>query len=860
MELESVVKQLNKRFAEPLPDFFKRRVIFWNDEDGDFKDVVSELNLDNAKVVVLQENNNFAVKRLLTSEDLDHNYLVYNQFATELEDDWLLDIKLFSEDFRADQLSIWMQEMNIAPIPAVREQLKEYKQYLNAAARRNILAQFGPEITSTQYLHMAVLASILKTRMNPKEIIKAVVKDGTDVQNKAKLDLLTYSASDKFWMLVDRATGFNSSSNIDDMDAHIVLSAASKTLDDKVLSGLESRYSSIHAPFCYDLISEWTHSDKKNEIYEVIRRVEQELNLSDRFEKFDISELADTEVFPVIDEVILNKLMQDVLNHTINADTVISVIEKRRTMAWHDLVEDYYSALYWTAKMYQFADKHAVGFHLTEAHKIWNEYCSEYYRLDTYYRQFYMAFNKCLVNSNPQLDDNLKCVAGEIEKLYKNWYLSNLSQNWTSIAEADLAKTGAIPQIEQQTNFYSKYIRSEENKTFVIISDAMRYEVATSLAEQLRIKTTADVSLKSQQAVFPTITKYGMAALLPHKKLSLAEKSGILRILADDKSTEALDRETVLKSFNSNSVTVKFKDLLLKKRDDRRNLVKGMDVVYIYHDTIDHTSHHDELGVFNACEKAIDELINLVRIITNELNGVNIVITSDHGFIFTYEPLKEDDKLDRSDFRKDIIEQDRRHIITDMDAHPDFMIPVKGFYNEDGYQAFSPRENIRIKGSGGLNFVHGGASLQEMVVPVIQYRFLRAGYKAYTEHKDKYDTKPVTISLLSSNRKVSNMIFNFNFYQKEAAIENYVPCTYRLFLVDSNGNTISDIQKIVADRTSKSAKEREFRCTFNLKQQKYDSHETYYLMIQDEDGLQVPEKEEIQIDIAVSFDDFNFFD
>ena len=108
MELESVVKQLNKRFAEPLPEFYKRRVIFWNDEDGDFKDDIAELNLDNARIVVLQENNNFAVKRLLTSEDLDHNYLVYNQFATELEDDWLLDIKLFSEDFRADQLSMWM--------------------------------------------------------------------------------------------------------------------------------------------------------------------------------------------------------------------------------------------------------------------------------------------------------------------------------------------------------------------------------------------------------------------------------------------------------------------------------------------------------------------------------------------------------------------------------------------------------------------------------------------------------------------------------------------------------------------------------------------------------------------------------
>ena len=859
MELDSIVKQLNKKFSEPLPEFFKRRVIFWNDEDGDFKEDINGLQLKNAKVIVLKDNNNFAVKRLLTSEDLENNYLVYNPFATDMEDDWLLDIKLFSEDFRADQLSMWMQEMNISPIPAVRDQLKEYKQFLNAAARRKVLAQFGSEITNVQRLHMAVLASILKTRMNPKEIIKSVMKDGSDLQNKAKADLLTYSASSKFWSLVDKTTGFNSSNNVDHMDTHIVLSAVSQTMPDKVLSGLETKFSSIHSPFCYDLISEWIHSDSKEEVYEILRRIEKELKLNDRFNSFEIDDLSDTEIFPIIDEVIINKLMNDILNHTISADTVISVAEKRRTMAWHELVEDYYTALYWVARMLQFADKHVGGFHLTEAHKVWKEYTDEYYQMDTFYRQFYGSFNKCLQDSNARLDDNLKNVAGEIEKLYKNWYLANLSQNWNNVAENELSTTGVIAHIEQQTNFYNKYVSKVDNKVFVIISDAMRYEVATSLADQLRIETKADVEINSIQGIFPTITKFGMAALLPHKKLSLEEKTGTLRIIADGRSTESGDREAALQVFNPKSVTVKFKDLLLMKRDDRRNLVKGMEVIYIYHDTIDHTSHHDELGVFNACDKAIDEIKNLVKIITNELNGINIVITSDHGFIYTYEPLKEDDKLDRSDFKKDIIEQDRRHIITDMDAHPDFLIPVKGFYNDNGYQAFSPRENIRIKGAGGLNFVHGGASLQEMVVPVIEYKYLRSGYKSYEQHKDKYVAKPVTIALLSSNRKISNMIFNLNFYQKEAVADNYVPCTYKLFLVDSTGNTISDVQKIVADRTSTVTKEREFRCTFNLKQQTYDNHATYYLMIQDEDGLQIPVKEEMQIDIAMSFDDFNFF-
>jgi len=52
---------------------------------------------------------------------------------------------------------------------------------------------------------------------------------------------------------------------------------------------------------------------------------------------------------------------------------------------------------------------------------------------------------------------------------------------------------------------------------------------------------------------------------------------------------------------------------------------------------------------------------------------------------------------------------------------------------------------------------------------------------------------------------------------------------------------------------------REYRATFNLKQQKYNNREIYYLVIQDEDGLQMPVKEEMHIDISISFDDFDFF-
>ena len=178
--------------------------------------------------------------------------------------------------------------------------------------------------------------------------------------------------------------------------------------------------------------------------------------------------------------------------------------------------------------------------------------------------------------------------------------------------------------------------------------------------------------------------------------------------------------------------------------------------------------------------------------------------------------------------------------------------------NDEGVLSFAPRENIRIKGAGGQNFVHGGSSLQEMVVPVITYRYLRSGYKSYIQNKDKIDTKPVTLSLLSSSRKISNKIFNLRFYQKEAVANNYVPGTYDVFITDAAGQAVSDKQKIIADRTSENNKDREFKCTFNLKPIKFSSRDLYYLMIQDEKGLQIPTKEEFQIDIPMAFDEFGF--
>ena len=417
-----------------------------------------------------------------------------------------------------------------------------------------------------------------------------------------------------------------------------------------------------------------------------------------------------------------------------------------------------------------------------------------------------------------------------------------------------------IRGVKQLENFYAEKVRPADTRVYVIVSDALRYEVAAVLAEQLRRETQSKVALESRQGIFPTITKFGMAALLPHKALSVQLKgSALMQVLADGKTTEAGDRDGILKAANPASVALKYKDIIDMKRVERSALVKGMDVVYIYHDRIDEASHTDDTQVFAACEQAIQEIKTLVRIIVNEFSGTRILLTADHGFLYTYSPLTEDGKVS-SDIDGRTVDKGRRHIIAEKDAQAEYLMPVRFLEDSTPYAGFAPRENIRLKLSGaGVNFVHGGVSLQELVVPVIDYHYLRTDSKDFRRNRDKYDTKPVTVSLISANRKISNMLFALNFYQQEAVGDNRSACNYSVFFRDASGKVISDTQRIIADKTNTNGQERTFRCTFNLKPQQYSSLDTYYLVIQDESGKQPPVIEEFQIDIAFALDGFDFF-
>ena len=863
MDSDKIIQELNQRFTAPLPEFYKRRIVFWYDEDGEFRDRLDEVTLTDAKLVALTGTNNFAVKKLLSVDDTTSNYLVYCPLSYEKpEDNWLLDIELYSEEFRADLVSIWMDELGIPSTPAMRKQVKEYRKYFNAKNRRDKIASQSKAPTVPAQLHMAVMGALggLKD-VTPAAILKEVLKAGLDINtNYLYREFVNYGADKAFWSMVKQGSGYDSEQHdIAMLATHMLLTATTRTMRLEYLAGLDGFISTPHQAFCFDFVSDWLHSEDQEQLTEIAKTVEEELKLPTRFMKLEVSDLVDTEIFPCLDEVILIKLMTEISDHIIDVDVIKATVEKRRTTVGYAQFKDYYEGILQVANMQAFYKEHTTGFHSAEAKKVWKEYTSEYYVMDTYYRLFHKSFGESLKSYNSDLHDLFTHVMEKVEGLYTNWFLGQLGGNWSSVCSEELQKYGRILEIPQQTDFYKNRIANADSRVFVVISDALRYEVAASLAEQLRRETQADVKLQDVQGIFPTITKFGMAALLPHKELEVELHGEVLKVMADGVSTDAAYRDKVLKNANGNSVAIKYNDLVSAKRVDRSAMVKGMDVVYIYHDTIDEASHTADTMVFPACDDAIQELKNLTKIICNDFGATHILFTADHGFLYTYSPLTEDDKIDQSGFVNRVVEYGRRFAIMMKDSNPDYLQKVQFLEGKSEYDAFAPKENVRIKKlGGGLNFVHGGISLQEMVVPVIDYHFLRNQSKEYQRNQKKYDTKPVEVSLLSATHKVSNMIFSLNFYQKEPVGDNREAATYQLYFTDSSGKQISDIAKIIADKTSDNGQERTFRCSFNLKSLKYDNKEIYYLVIADADGL-VVSREEFQIDIAFAVDEFDFF-
>ena len=316
MDSEKIIQDLNRRFAAPLPEFYKRRIIFWYDEDQEFVDKLDEIQINGAKVIALTGTNNFYVKKLLNKDDTTSNYLVYSPISYEdQEDDWLLDIELYGEEFRADLISMWMDEMGVPQTADLRRGFKMYRKFFNAQARRNKVMAQGAVPAKMSQLQVAIMAALAGLKdAKPNAIIKAVLQNGLVAdENPVYQEFVNYGIDEAFWRMVAQGSGYQEDEpDLKQLAAHLLLTASTRTMRQEFLAGLEAFISTAHQAYCYDFVSDWMHSEDAVEIYTIAEYLENEMKLPQRFMKLEVADLLDTEVFPCIHEVILVKLMTEI--------------------------------------------------------------------------------------------------------------------------------------------------------------------------------------------------------------------------------------------------------------------------------------------------------------------------------------------------------------------------------------------------------------------------------------------------------------------------------------------------------------------------------------------------------------------
>jgi uncharacterized protein (TIGR02687 family) len=357
--------------------------------------------------------------------------------------------------------------------------------------------------------------------------------------------------------------------------------------------------------------------------------------------------------------------------------------------------------------------------------------------------------------------------------------------------------------------------RSKEYKICVIISDALRYEIADELLASVRALDRYDAELSPMLGSLPSYTQLGMASLLPNSSLAIADND-TGTVLVDGNSSQGLaNRQKLLEAGARGDATaaLKAEDFMDLKGDDARSLVREHDILYIYHNRIDATGDKlvSEERVFEAVDDTLEELIKLIKKLTGA-NANNIIVTADHGFIYQNRPLEESDFSSSDATGGQTLFRDRRFVIG------------RSFKDQVGFKRFSARDlglegdvdllfpksinRLRLKGSGS-RYVHGGVSLQEVVVPVV------------TINKKRHsDIAAVDVEIVgSSNQTITSGQHTVMLYQSTPVTDKIQPRRLRIGIYSQAGDLISDSHEMAFDFRSDNAREREVRIRLLLSKQ-----------------------------------------
>lgn len=852
MSKEQIQSQLTELFNHPLKDGEKRKIVYWNDKDKAFLDVFNLMEIDNVKKHILHENNYFKTKHILEVEDIDSNYLIYTvEVLGENSDNWLLDNILYSTVFYADEISVYSRDLGIPE--ELRKSVLDNKKFFKAVARREKFESYNIDKFSEEIIEVAIISVLTNQRtLSFEDSLKTILMDSLNHDENKFLKLIdSFFNLDRFWDLVAKKYGYKEQDkSLKKLLIYMMMTTISTSISNEKLSIFKDFIGEAGKGNCTIFLDRWMNHKSDYIVYDqYAEEIEKEIVFSRLLQSLAMDEIKGADIFPSIDKAIILYIVDALENKLEDYSEYGKLLRLRKTKHFYEKYKYVYEGLYNCVKIFEFRkNTQSIPIELPQA--MLKSYSDKYYLMDLYYRKFYIAFDK---NSSSQILQKLRSM---VEGVYSNWFMTELSYSWSESISSNLNNNWDIPGVVAQKDFYNKYIEPivyEKRKVFIIISDALRYEVAAELCDRLDSESLGSVELTSLVSGLPSSTKFGMARLLPHEDIELRENGFVYVDKINSGSMEG--RKQILSNQTTESTAISYKILLSMSTNEISEFYKGKNLNYIYHDTIDAIGDNapTEIKTFDSTDMAIDEISKLIRDLRNYGNATSIYITADHGFIYQRDKLEEVDKISKENINP--IESTRRYIVSEETRDIDGLLRFSmenDFGRDCKLNVYIPKVNIRFKTQGaGANFVHGGAALQEVVVPLIHYRNKNLGQTgAVKPEKTK-------IKLTNTVRKITNNITTLNFFQTEKVGGKIVSCSVRVYLIDENGEIISNEEILLGDKTSENPGDRNMSIRFILKQGNYDRNKDYYLIIKDVQTNVEYEKIRFSISLGIE-SDFDF--
>ncbi|MBC8461189.1 MAG: PglZ domain-containing protein [Deltaproteobacteria bacterium] len=342
-------------------------------------------------------------------------------------------------------------------------------------------------------------------------------------------------------------------------------------------------------------------------------------------------------------------------------------------------------------------------------------YADSWWQADRAYRQFKQGIYSAM---------DEKADYGALSLWVDKIYYAHLSQlNGRFCDGLDTMEKWGFSALPFAGDFWENHIKSNGKRRAIFFVDALRYELGHQLAERLQSHFT--VQLSAYYANIPTVTSLGMSELLPkgdkEKEHGFAKQRRELAVSISGKKWDirhpAVDGNLLEKSVRKELIEkqcgdVHFLELeeLLSQTPKKLNSKNGMYVVFSTE--IDATGESVGLLAIGLFSNLVDDVTTAALKIAQLVDEIHIV--SDHGFLMLFD-VAETDKVEVKEDALLIVDE-RYGVGTDIERKNRIKFPLQG----SSLEVIFPRGITCFKTPGSYEYVHGGLSLQEIVIPHIK--------------------------------------------------------------------------------------------------------------------------------------------